>query len=44
MSVKHFFEVYSPKRMWRKIWLGLAGLPMLPQYRANFLKMGGGKY
>ena len=41
MSVKHFFEVYSPKRMWRKIWLGLAGLPMLHQYRAKFLKMGG---
>lgn len=41
MSVKHFFEVYSPKRMWRKFWLGLAGLPMLPQHRAKCLKMGG---
>lgn len=25
--MKHFFEVYSPKRMWRKLWLGLASLP-----------------
>ena len=43
MSIKHFFEVYSPKRMWWKIWLGLACFPMLPQHRAKLLKMGGGK-
>ncbi|MCF2658960.1 transferase [Parabacteroides distasonis] len=41
MSIKHFFEVYSPKRMWRKLWLGLASLPMLPQHRAKILKLGG---
>lgn len=41
MSIKHFFEVYYPKRMWRKLWLGLAGFPMLPQHRAKLLKMGG---
>ena len=41
MSIKHFFEVYSPKRMWWKIWLGLACFPMLPQNRAKLLKMGG---
>lgn len=41
MSVKHFFEVYPPMRMWRKLWLGLAGLPMLPQHRAKILKLGG---
>lgn len=41
MSVKHFFEVYPPIRMWRKLWLGLAGLPMLPQHRAKILKLGG---
>lgn len=41
MTIKHFFEVYSPKRMWRKIWLSIATLPMLPQHRANLLKMGG---
>ena len=41
MTVKHFFEVYSPLRMWRKIWLSLACLPMLRQHRAKFLKMGG---
>ena len=27
--------------MWRKLWLGLAGLPMLPQHRAKILKLGG---
>ena len=41
MYMKHFLEVYSPKRMWRKLWLGLASLPMLPQYRAKLLKLGG---
>ena len=41
MNIKHFFEVYSPKRMWRKMWLGLASLPMLPQHRAKLLKLGG---
>lgn len=41
MNVKHFFEVYSPKRLWRKIWLGLTCLPMLPQHRAKLLKLGG---
>lgn len=41
MTIKHFFEVYSPIRMWRKIWLGLANLPMMPQHRAKILKYGG---
>ena len=41
MNIKHFFEVYSPKRLWRKIWLGLTCLPMLPQHRAKLLKLGG---
>ena len=41
MNVKHFFEVYSPKRLWRKMWLGLTCLPMLPQHRAKLLKLGG---
>ena len=27
--------------MWRKLWIGLASLPMLPQHRAKCLKMGG---
>lgn len=27
--------------MWRKIWLAIASLPMLPQHRPVFLKMGG---
>lgn len=27
--------------MWRKIWLGLANLPMMPQHRAKILKYGG---
>lgn len=42
MTLKHFFEVYPPKRMWRKMWIGLADLPMMPQHRAKFLKWGGG--
>ena len=41
MNIKHFFEVYSPKRMWRKMWLGFASFPMLPQHRAKLLKLGG---
>lgn len=41
MTIKHFFEVYSPKRMWKKFWLGLACFPLLPQHRAKILKMGG---
>ena len=41
MTIKHFLEVYSPKRMWRKFWLGVAHFPMLPQHRAKVLKMGG---
>lgn len=43
MSLKHFFEVYSPQRMWRKMWLAFASLPMLPQHRARILALGGGK-
>lgn len=41
MTIKHFFEVYPPKRMWRKLWIGLSSLPMLPQHRARILKLGG---
>ena len=41
MNIKHLFEVYSPKRLWRKMWLGFASLPMLPQHRAKLLKLGG---
>lgn len=41
MTIKHFFEVYPPKRMWRKLWIGLSSLPMLPQHRAKILKYGG---
>lgn len=41
MYMKHFFEVYSPKRMWRKMWLSIASLPMLPQHRAKILKWAG---
>lgn len=44
MNIKHFFEVYSPKRLWRKMWLCFASLPMLPQHRAKLLKLGGGEY
>lgn len=32
MTLKHFFEVYPPKRMWRKMWLGLAGTKILTHY------------
>lgn len=41
MTIKYFFEVYPPKRMWRKLWIGLSSLPMLPQHRARILKLGG---
>lgn len=41
MTIKQFFEVYPPKRMWRKLWIGLSSLPMLPQHRARILKLGG---
>lgn len=41
MTIKHFYEIYSPIRLWRKIWLGLANLPMMPQHRAKILKYGG---
>ena len=41
MPIKHFFEVYSPKRLWRKFWLGLAHLPILPQHRSIFWRLGG---
>lgn len=41
MNIKHFFEVYSPKRMWRKMWLGIAQWPMMPQHRAKILRLGG---
>lgn len=44
MTIKHFFEVYPPKRMLRKLWIGLSSLPMLPQHRSILLKWGGGKY
>jgi hypothetical protein len=40
MTIKHFFEVYPPKRMWRKLWIGLSSLPMLPQHRSILLKWG----
>ena len=41
MSLKHFFEIYPPKRIFRKFWLTIACLPMLPQHRAKCLKLGG---
>ena len=41
MTIKHFFKVYSPKRMWRKLWIALSSLPMFPQHRAMILKLGG---
>lgn len=44
MKIKDIYRIYPPIRIWRKIWLGIAGFPMLPQHRAKCLKMGGGKY
>ena len=41
MTLKHFYSIYTPKRLWRKFWIGLANLPMLPQLRARLLKLGG---
>ena len=41
MTIKDFYRIYSPKRIWRKMWLGLACIPMLPQHRTRILKLGG---
>lgn len=41
MNIKKFFEIYPPKRLWRKFWIGLTSLPMMPQHRAKVLKWGG---
>lgn len=41
MKISDFFRIYPPMRMWRKLWIGLANLPMLPQHRAKCLKLGG---
>ncbi len=41
MNFKDFFRIYPPLRIWRKLWLSIAHLPMLPQHRAKCLKMGG---
>lgn len=41
MTIKDFYRIYPPKRIWRKIWLGIAQLPMMPQHRAKCLKIGG---
>lgn len=41
MTFNDFLRIYPPKRLWRKLWLGIATLPMMPQLRARCLKMGG---
>lgn len=41
MTIKHLFEIYPPRRIYRMIWLSLSKLPMLPQIRSKFLRMGG---
>jgi len=41
MTLNDFIRIYPPKRMWRKLWLSIANLPMMPQHRAKLLKMGG---
>lgn len=41
MTIKHFFEIYPPKRMYNKLWLSFANLPMMPQHRARILSWGG---
>ena len=43
MTLKDFYRIYPPIRIWRKIWLGVAKFPMLPQHRARCLKLGGVK-
>lgn len=37
-DIKTFFRSISS---WRKMWIGLADLPMMPQHRAKCLKMAG---
>lgn len=41
MTIKDIYRIYPPIRIWRKIWLGIAGFPMLPQHRSKCLKWGG---
>lgn len=41
MTLKDFYRIYPPKRLWRKLWLGLSSLPMMPGMRAKVLRLGG---
>lgn len=41
MILKDFLRIYPPLRLYRVFWLNIAKLPMLPQHRAQILKMGG---
>ena len=41
MTFSDFLRIYPPIRIWRKFWIGMANLPMLPQHRAVILKWGG---
>lgn len=41
MRLSDFFVIYSPKRLWRKLWFSVANLPMFPQTRARVLRWGG---
>lgn len=43
MTISDFIRVYPPKRLYHKLWLGLACFPMFPQIRARILKLGGVK-
>ena len=41
MTIKDYYRIYPPIRIWRKFWLAVANMPMFPQHRAKCLKMGG---
>ena len=41
MTIKDFYRIYPPQRIWRKIWLAIAKLPMFPQWRARCLRIAG---
>lgn len=41
MTIKDFNRIYPPMRLWRKLWLGLSGLPILPTIRNKYLKICG---
>lgn len=41
MGIKHFFNIYSPRKIWSKVCLSIANLPMFPTIRPKIIKLAG---